>query len=79
MSEKEARGSLRRNNKKEKDTHADYRGSAMIDGRSYWIAGWVKTGETGDKWLSLSFKLKDDAQKPAEPRTEEGPDDEIPF
>lgn len=51
-------GSLFKNDNKEKDTHPDYKGTVVIDGKTYWISSWVKT--SGDKkWMSLSFTPKD--------------------
>lgn len=58
-------GSLFKNEKKEKDTHPDYTGNGMIDGREYWFSAWIKTGKNGGKFMSLSFKPKDFAQKEA--------------
>jgi hypothetical protein len=55
-------GSLFKNEKKEKDTHPDYTGNGMIDGREYWFSAWIKTGKNG-KFMSLAFKPKDFAQK----------------
>lgn len=56
-------GSLFKNEKKEKDTHPDYTGNGMIDGREYWFSAWIKTGKNGSKFMSLAFKPKDFAQK----------------
>lgn len=58
-------GSLFVNNRKEKDTHPDFNGTAMIDGVVYWISAWTKEGQKGDFW-SLAFKRKEDqaAQEP---------------
>lgn len=53
-------GSLNKNERKEKPTHADYRGQATIDGREYWLDAWIKDGPKG-KWMSLAFKPKQDA------------------
>lgn len=57
-------GSLSRNKRKEKSTHADYKGKATINGTEYWISGWKKEGDDG-QWLSLAFEIKQD--KPAAP------------
>jgi hypothetical protein len=53
-------GAVFRNQRQELDTHPDYQGDGLIDGRSYWISGWLKTGKNGgNKFMSLSFKPKD--------------------
>lgn len=51
-------GSLFKNDKKEKDTHPDRTGTALIDGVAYWVSAWTKEGKNG-KWQSLAFKKKD--------------------
>lgn len=83
------RGSLFRNDKKEKDTHPDSKGSALIDGKEYWIAAW-RNAEPGKKvYWSLAFELKEEQKQAASsgdsrhPESHEDPgadlDDEIPF
>lgn len=67
-------GVLFRNDDKEKETHADYQGEALIDGKTYWLNAWIKTGKSGRKFLSCSFREK--AQKSAKSATE---DEDIPF
>lgn len=72
-------GALFKNDKKEKPSHPDYRGDVTIDGRKYWLSGWIKEGQKG-KYLSLSVR-------PAEDRTDDRrqqsdrqrPDETIPF
>ena len=73
-------GSLSRNERKEQPNHADYRGKATIDGVEYWISAWIKTGENG-KWLSLSFKPKEEAPTTRRAKDEPGdaPDSDLPF
>lgn len=76
-------GTLGKNDRKEKEEHPSHTGSALIDGREYWISAWVKESARG-KFFSLAFKPKDAAKpapRPAEPsRTyAEELDDEIPF
>ena len=56
---KDMTGSLFRNDKREKDTHAHARGSAFIDGVHYWVDAWTNTTQAGDKYQSLKFKRKD--------------------
>jgi hypothetical protein len=54
-------GVLFKNDRKEKDTHPDYTGNAMIGGVDYWISGWVKEGAKG-RFFSFAFKPKDENQ-----------------
>jgi|SRR6185437_2581806 len=55
---KDDSGSLFRNNKKEKDTHPDYTGQAMIHGAQYWVSAWLKTSQDGKKFFSMAYKPK---------------------
>lgn len=55
-------GSLRRNAKKEKDTHPDAKGSCNINGQEFWISGWIREEDDGSKWTSLSFTPKEEKQ-----------------
>ena len=74
------RGALFKNDKKEKDTHPDYRGSLNVGGTDYWISGWIKQGKRG-KFMSLSVQPKEESPKPQKmvPRHDPELDDEIPF
>ena len=51
-------GSLFPNDKREKDTHPNLRGSIMVGGVMYWIDAWTKHKADGTKWLSLAVKPK---------------------
>jgi hypothetical protein len=79
------RGTLGKNNRREKETHPEYTGQCEIDGVGYWISAWIKEGQ-GSKFFSLSFKPKEQqaapplvraagAQRPNKPE----PDSDIPF
>ena len=52
------RGTLAKNEKKIEATHADYNGQLNVDGTDYWINGWIKKGNEGKNFLSLSVKPK---------------------
>ena len=78
MEAKDNSGILFKNDRKEKENHPDYKGSALIDGVEYWLASWIKEGKKG-KFLSLALQKKED--KPAKPtaKNTEPIDEDIPF
>ena len=49
--------------KAENPKRPDYEGNAEVDGVAYWISAWIKEGKSG-KFMSLSFKPKDEPRKP---------------
>jgi hypothetical protein len=75
-------GSLFKNENREKDTHAHYKGDIMIDGKAYWLSAWIKDGKNG-KFMSLAAKPKEARQeqqeKPKLPGNLQDMDDSIPF
>lgn len=56
---KENSGAIFKNDKKELPNHPDRKGDALIDGKEYWVAGWLKDGKNG-QFLSLAFTRKDE-------------------
>lgn len=85
-------GSIFKNDRKEKDTHPDRTGTAMIDGVMYYVSGWLKTSAKG-QFLSLAFKRKEEQREQPpqqsisqraqatikQPAKNFDMDDEIPF
>ena len=86
--QKDNSGSLFKNTRKEKDTHPDYTGSALINGVPMWLSAWIKRDKNGNVYMSCSFKPKDenamaglrnDLSAPRKPSAADDIDDSIPF
>lgn len=81
-------GVVFKNDKKEKESHPDRTGTAMVGGVEYYVSGWVKEGKNGP-FLSLAFKAKEskpdefkqEAQKQGMTKqsTGDGFDSDVPF
>lgn len=79
-------GSLFNNDRKEKDSHPDFQGDIVIEGKHYWLSAWVKEGAKG-RFFSLSAKPKEqrreEIKKGYKQERRSNPlddlDDEIPF
>jgi len=86
--QKENIGSLFKNDRKEKETHPDYKGDINIGGVNYWLSAWVKEGKNG-KFFSLSVNMKEapglskqldnTKHKPSVQHNDPFEDSEIPF
>lgn len=76
-------GVLFKNDRKEKPTHPDYKGSFTDEnGKEFWVSAWVKDGQKG-KFFSMAYTPKED--RPAQTSTiqdakvVEDDSDELPF
>lgn len=58
-------GSMFGNDRKAKETDPDRTGCALIDGAEYFLNGWLRKTKDGKPYLSLSFKRKSSAGRPA--------------
>jgi uncharacterized protein (DUF736 family) len=76
-------GSLFKNDRKESDTHPDYKGQALINGVECWLDAWINESNSGTKYMALKFKPKDAAASPpTRVQTHMGTvelDDDVPF
>jgi hypothetical protein len=63
----EAKGNLRKNPRKEKDSHPDLTGKwTDTTGQQYWLSAWRNVDQqSGDVWFSLKIG------NPVEPRNEQ--------
>ena len=67
------------NNASNPNAKAPYGGSAVIEGKEFWVNAWVKEGSQG-KFFSLSFRPKHaPAEKPRQEAWSKELDDEVPF
>jgi hypothetical protein len=67
------RGALFVNDRKETESHPDWKGSINVNGVEYWVSAWAKTSQRdGSEFLSLSVQPKERAQRPA-PATRAAP------
>lgn len=84
--QKDNSGTLFKNDRKERDAHADYQGTIIVAGVEYWLNAWVKDGQRG-KFFSLSVRPKEAKEeraaptRPTKPQTRHpaDPSDDIPF
>lgn len=49
------RWTLNKNDRKQQDSHADYQGKINVEGKDYWLNGWIKDGPKG-KFISGTIK-----------------------
>lgn len=70
-------GSLWRNENKKSEKHADYGGSAKVDGKEYFMDAWINEASNGKKYMSIKFKEKGQQAEPPPPPVDL--DDDIPF
>ena len=84
---KPGRGSLFKNDRREKETQPEYKGSMKDpEGREMWVSAWVEESKYG-KYFSLSVQYKDDvdkkgmqqARQAAEPAQGGFIDEDLPF
>ena len=61
-------GSLFKNDRKVKEGDPDRTGTLHVEGKSYYVNGWVNTGTKG-QWLKLSVKPVDGYKAASPPRT----------
>lgn len=83
------RGTIAKNTRKTEDNHPDIAGQINVDGRDYWLNGWLKTNsKDGSSFYSLTVKPKQERAKENRRDVEQSfgrmpsPDgltDEIPF
>ena len=77
-------GAIFKNDKKETDSHPDYKGSINAEGKDYWASVWINKSKEGKSYMSIKLTAKDALQSPGAPRVNQvsnEPDinEDIPF
>ena len=76
-------GALFKNDKREKETQPQYKGSVDVEGKEYWVSSWVNESKNGAKYFSLKLTAKEEqVQQPVQQvqqATPESFDDDLPF
>ncbi len=68
QNKKDNSGALFINDRKEKETHPDLKGSAVINGVDYWISSWDNETKDGKQYLSLAFTEKEKQSQDPKPK-----------
>lgn len=81
MTDRDMRGAVWPNKRREKDTHPHWTGQATIDGVEYWVSAWKKSDDAKESApsISFSFKLKEEKRKEPSAPEQEFFDSDIPF
>ena len=81
METKNNSGAIFKNDKKQKETHPDYRGKINVEGKEFEIALWLKESAKGMKYFSVAISEPYTPEQPAQ--REQAPintnDDDLPF
>jgi hypothetical protein len=77
------KGSIWKNDRKEKETHPDFTGSIDVEGVQYWVSAWRRKDGASEKAPALSFsiKLKEGKQESGGNKKRQSIDDDndLPF
>lgn len=78
---KNLRGSLFKNNRKERKEQPDYKGTSNVDGVIYQVSAWItKAQSSGLTYMSLSYTKASDLPGGRESSNmDDFADDDIPF
>lgn len=81
------RGSLWKNQDKEKETHPDFKGNLNVNGTEFWVSAWKRKEGANPNAPLLTFSIQEKEQRnmspppqqQQQPSTDESFDDDIPF
>ena len=59
------------NDRKQKESDRDFKGSIQVDGKDYWLSIWNKNGSKGEFWsIALTLKEENSGNSQARPITQ---------
>lgn len=81
MTDRNNTGAIWKNERREKDTHPHFTGSAIVEGVEYWVSAWKRDADAKENLPALKFSLKPKEEKPAQapPPPAQEFNDDIPF
>lgn len=73
-------GAIFRNTRKQEGSkQPDATGNCIIDGKEYWVSGWIKSSKNGNRFTSLAFTLKEPVPSESSSGTSDDFDEDLPF
>lgn len=72
------KGAIWKNDRKEKETHPDFKGSATIDGVEYWVSAWRRGEDASPNSPALKFSVTPKDQMSA-PQAAPAKSEDVPF
>jgi hypothetical protein len=79
MTDRNNAGAIWKNERREKDTHPHFTGSAIIEGVEYWVSAWKRDEHAKENSPALKFVFTRKEKRPASPAAQEDFNDDIPF
>jgi uncharacterized protein (DUF736 family) len=79
MEAKNNSGAIFKNDKKTKETHPDYRGKVMVNGKEMEVALWVKESAKGLKYFSAAFSEPYVPTEAPRIQVQQIDEDDLPF
>jgi len=70
-------GAAFKNDRKEKDSHPDLKGSLNVEGTDYWLSMWKKQDKNGNPYYSIAVTPKEAATAGARPAAKKPAADDL--
>ena len=67
------------NDRKEKESHPDWKGEINVRGETFWVSVWEKTTKSGNEMLSGAITEKQQQKPATKAPVDDFVDDDLPF